>query len=265
MKKFPVTEIFGPTVQGEGVDQGLPVYFVRFGGCDFKCTWCDTPHAVLPENVRHARRMDENEIVASLEELPEGPRMVVLSGGNPALHDLSMLCGMLKARGMQVAIETQGTAFKSWMTLPQRICISPKPPSSGMKYTKENLENFLGRVFKQMGGIGAGGERFYDGRVFIKIVVFDNTDYEWAKEMFLHVNEISGGMGLPYFVSAGNDAGATVGNPSRRDNRTSSQVATDLLNKTRWLVNKVMVDPLMNDVRVQSQFHVLLWGNMLGV
>src|SRR5438105_206992 len=55
---FPVIEVFGPTVQGEGPDAGRPAYFVRFGGCDYRCSWCDSMYAVEPADVRsHAEHL----------------------------------------------------------------------------------------------------------------------------------------------------------------------------------------------------------------
>src|SRR4051794_20292397 len=78
---LPVVEIFGPTVQGEGPDAGVPAYFVRFGGCDWRCTWCDSMHAVEPAQVRqNAERLTVAEITDRVRVLPEGPRLVVLSG-----------------------------------------------------------------------------------------------------------------------------------------------------------------------------------------
>lgn len=51
-KKFPVVELFGPTIQGEGAVAGQFSHFVRFGGCPRRCSWCDSMHAVLPEEVQ---------------------------------------------------------------------------------------------------------------------------------------------------------------------------------------------------------------------
>lgn len=257
--KFPVAEIFGPTVQGEGIDQGTPCYFIRFGGCDFKCEWCDTPHAVLPENVKHLPRMTQDQILDALRALHEGPEWVIISGGNPALHELGGLCKELRYMGLRVAVETQGTRYKEWLRK-CRVCVSPKPPSSGMKFDEEKFfEEFMRPLLK---------DRSYDdawlGNVFVKVVVFDHADYEFARHLNVKVHENSGGVGLPFFVSTGNDAGKTVGNPGRVDERTTEQIRNDLLDKTRWLVNRVMVDPLMDNVRVQNQFHVALWGNELG-
>ena len=64
-KTFPVIEIFGPTIQGEGAEAGLPTHFVRFGGCDYRCSWCDTMYAVDPAVVRAtAERLSGDAIVA---------------------------------------------------------------------------------------------------------------------------------------------------------------------------------------------------------
>src|SRR4051794_30624946 len=128
MKKYPVTEIFGPTIQGEGVDQGIPCYFIRFGGCDFRFDFCDTPHAVLPHAVRAAKRMSEDEILDALSLLPAGPSYIVLSGGNPVLHDLGGLCDRihaLRAPEMRISVEPKGTKYKSWLLKVDRLCLSP--------------------------------------------------------------------------------------------------------------------------------------------
>ena len=49
---YPVIEIFGPTIQGEGSEAGLATHFIRVGGCDYRCSWCDTMYAVDPAAVR---------------------------------------------------------------------------------------------------------------------------------------------------------------------------------------------------------------------
>src|SRR5579864_7525809 len=92
---FPVVEIFGPTLQGEGPDMGRPAYFVRLGGCDYRCTWCDSMYAVDPGQVRLAARLTEPQILARIKALAAGPNLVILTGGNPALHDLDGLIEML--------------------------------------------------------------------------------------------------------------------------------------------------------------------------
>src|SRR3954454_18364888 len=88
-RTFPVIEIFGPTIQGEGAEAGLPTHFVRLGGCDYRCSWCDTMYAVDPATVRAtSERLEVAEIVERLGRLDGHPEWVTLSGGNPALHHL---------------------------------------------------------------------------------------------------------------------------------------------------------------------------------
>lgn len=248
MKHIPVAEIFGPTIQGEGMLQGMPAYFIRFGGCEYRCEWCDTPHAVLPSAVRRNERLDLNQILERLGSLVRGPRWVVITGGNPALHELGELVSRLHVLDYRVMVETQGAKFRPWLMICDSICVSPKPPSAGLdrKQTDTWFTLFMSRM---------DGAR---GNMFLKIVIFDQTDFEWAKSVHLRYPEV------PMFLSAGNDAGRTVGNPDRIDERTEDQVARDLLGRARWLTNYAMVDPDMHDVRVQSQQHVLLWGNERG-
>lgn len=258
MKRYPITEIFGPTIQGEGIDQGTPCYFVRFGGCDLRCVWCDTPYAVLPQAVKHAERLTEGDILDALLLLPRGPSLVVLSGGNPALHELGGLCERIHAQAMRISVETQGTRYKNWLLHADRLCLSPKPPSSEMKFNKVDFLDFLTRVIPTRSTSNGYG------RVFVKVVIFDITDYEWAVDLFLAIKTTK--IKLPFYLSAGNDAGKTVGNPTREDTRTLEQVRTDLLSKYLWLVNRTMVDQRFEgEVTVQCQSHVLAWGNQIGV
>ena len=66
MSTIRISEIFGPTVQGEGALIGKPTVFVRTGGCDFRCSWCDTLHAVLPAYRHDWLPMTDEEILASV-------------------------------------------------------------------------------------------------------------------------------------------------------------------------------------------------------
>lgn len=244
LQKHPVVEIFGPTIQGEGIDQGVPCHFVRFGGCDYKCRWCDSPHAVLPNMVRYARRMTALAIVEELERLPRSAQWVVLSGGNPCLHNLRNLVTILHLYDYKVALETQGTRYRGWEIRCDRVCVSPKPPSSGHITDLPLLRSFVGALF--------------ESTVFLKIVVLDQADYQFAKKIHALFPR------LPMFLSACNDAGATVGNPTRVDERSTEKIALDLIASGRNLANRVMIDPEMSDVRVQIQNHVLYWGNERG-
>src|SRR5215216_5182503 len=112
--KISVSEIFGPTVQGEGAVIGMPTVFIRTGGCDYRCSWCDSKFAVLPEFRDTWRRMSPEEIIAEVGRLSPSPILVTLSGGNPALQPLGGLIRLGKAAGYRFMIETQGTVAKDW-------------------------------------------------------------------------------------------------------------------------------------------------------
>src|SRR4051794_33329479 len=104
-KTFPVIEVFGPTIQGEGAEAGLPTHFVRFGGCDYRCSWCDTMYAVDPTAVREtARSLTTEEIVSEVRGLGGRPNWVALSGGNPALHELGPLVERLQRSKFAVLV-----------------------------------------------------------------------------------------------------------------------------------------------------------------
>jgi len=113
--------MFGPTLQGEGAHAGTPCVFLRFAACNLACTWCDTDFA--PEG---ATRQDASEIAARLVELDaHGSRMVVVTGGEPALQWDEPIASALAAAGFRVHMESNGTrplaGRVDWLT------ISPKP------------------------------------------------------------------------------------------------------------------------------------------
>jgi 7-carboxy-7-deazaguanine synthase len=180
--------------------------------------------------------------------------LVVLSGGNPALQELGALCERIHALGLRISVETQATKYRNWLRDVDRLCLSPKPPSSEMKFYPVNFLEYLSKVTE------------YNpvGSVFVKVVVFDHTDYEWGVELFQLIH--SRGYEVPFYLSAGNDSGSTVGNPSRQDDRSLEQVRSDLLSRYLWLINRVIVDPRWEGkATVQAQAHVLSWGNKAGV
>lgn len=266
-KKFRVAEIFGPTIQGEGRQAGLPCYFIRFGGCDLRCSWCDTPHAVLPEQVAQLPLRTVGDIIESLKMLPFGPRWVVVTGGNPALLQLDELLYGLKMNGYMSMVETQGTVYSDWISDADEICISPKPPSSGNEVTDKVLAEFLSKLWRGL----QGQDRFrpwtwMTHKAYLKIVVFDDDDYEYAKRIKKNLKTFQ------MYLSAGNEDPSlpTVGRPyPSNDPRDYAplglQSTTEVvLNKFKWLTEKVMRDPEMQNVRVLPQLHTLIWGNERG-
>jgi 7-carboxy-7-deazaguanine synthase len=235
---LPVIEIFGPTIQGEGPEAGVPAYFVRFGGCDYRCAWCDSMHAANPAEVRaNAERLTTEQVVQRLGELPVGPELVVLSGGNPALLDLGALVFALKSEGRRVAVETQGSRWREWLADVDRLVISPKPPSSGMAGPGEidAFQVFMNKVT-------------YASAPVLKIVVFDQVDLDWAAAR--HHDHPR----LPLFLSVGTDIGMGEG-----------ETLVRLRERYRWLCEAVARRVDLCDTRVQPQLHVIAWGTAQGV
>lgn len=255
-KRWPVAEVFGPTIQGEGLDQGAPCHFIRFGGCDYKCGWCDSPFAVLPEEVRKAERLNADEIMERVSALGSKPRWMILSGGNPAMHDLEPLVRKLKDDGYLVATETQGSLWKPWLGQLNRLCISFKPPSSGMgdKSTVFSAKRFLDLAKEAY-------RMDFAHRVFVKIVVFDSDDLEFARQIHSLLP-----WNMRLYLSAGNDPGQSIAHPEREDNRTVNEVRANLLDSASVLAHAILEHPLgrASNVFVQCQYHTLLWGNGKG-
>jgi len=115
---LPVMESFY-TLQGEGFHEGKAAYFIRLGGCDVGCVWCDVKESW--DGGKHPRRSIE-ELVAEASRHPA--RLVVITGGEPLMHDCSELTGALRKAGFATHIETSGAWPLSgeW----DWICFSPK-------------------------------------------------------------------------------------------------------------------------------------------
>jgi 7-carboxy-7-deazaguanine synthase len=240
-KKIPISETFGPTVQGEGPLIGQPSVFVRTGGCDYRCAWCDTLYAVLPEHANEWVPMTESEILARVGELTAGhPILVTLSGGNPALWPLEPLIAGGRSHGHSFALETQGSVAAPWFALLDWLILSPKPPSSGTLMNWDALDTCL----------GAAGDQ---PRSALKIVIFDDADYQYAKSVSRRYSR------LPIYLQVGNPA------PLVANGDISESTNIDhLLDRLRWLIRRVNEDYWF-DAIVLPQLHVLTWGNRRGV
>lgn len=124
---FPISEIYGPVFQGEGSIAGLRTMFVRFGGCDSRCSWCDSMYAVeARQSPEPWERLTASEIADRLAALSDCG-VVTFSGGNPCLYDLSLLVERLATK--EIWVETQGTIYQPWLAS-CNVTVSPKPPSA---------------------------------------------------------------------------------------------------------------------------------------
>lgn len=235
-----ISEIFGPTIQGEGLLIGVPTVFVRTGGCDFRCSWCDTLYAVEPRFKADWQPMGAEAVLAEVNRLSGGlPILVTLSGGNPALQPLAELLRLGHEQGHTFAMETQGSKAQAWFGMLDHLTLSPKPPSSGMAFNRERFEACLAAA-------GAGTQ------TSLKLVIADEADYRWARALAADYPQ------LPLVLQPCNPTPATPEQP---------ELATDpeLLNaRLRWLVEQVTADRWYRP-RLLPQLHVMIWNNERGV
>ena len=149
-----VSEVFGPTLQGEGPSAGQRAAFVRLGRCNLACSWCDTPYTWDWEHHDPAAELTTMPVADVLAELDAmGASLLVVTGGEPLLqqrHLLPLLEGA-KARGWTVEIETGGTLAP---TLPaglvDRFNVSPKLSNSAMPLDRRYKPDVL-RAFQASG------------------------------------------------------------------------------------------------------------------
>lgn len=118
-----VVEIF-PTLQGEGPYAGMPAIFIRLGGCNLACDFCDTEFEQFSE-------MSLAAIVASTKAITRGHKLVVITGGEPMRQNIAPLCEALLISGYNVQIETNGTIFRA---LPEGVHIVCSPKAVDGKY-----------------------------------------------------------------------------------------------------------------------------------
>ena len=234
--KIKVGEIFGPTIQGEGVLIGISTVFVRSGGCDCSCSWCDSLHAVDPEYRTNWATITTSEVWNRITEL-SGSRAVTISpsSGNPAIQPFGQLIARGKAAGYGFALETQGSVCKDWFVAIDTLVLSPKPPSSGMDTNWTAFDRCLAATNPAQ-------------HVVLKIVIFDIADYCYAKAVAGKYPT------LPVYLQPGNH---TL--PPADDDALHID-PTRLMDQMHWLVDLVTTDRWF-DARVLPQLHVLLWGN----
>ena len=235
-----VSEIFGPTIQGEGVLIGLPTVFVRTGGCDYRCSWCDTMHAVDSKYRDQWLAMSTDTVWDKITALSGGkPITVSLSGGNPAIQPFGDLIEKGHNSGYKFALETQGSVSKDWFADLDVLVLSPKPPSSDMDTDWATFDACLDAA-------GSSPE------IVLKIVIFDDEDYAYAKQAAAQYPH------LPVYLQPGNHT------PPPADDDDFAVDQDGILDKMLWLVDKVTRDHWF-DARVLPQLHVMLWGNKRGV
>jgi 7-carboxy-7-deazaguanine synthase len=239
---IPVLEIFGPTIQGEGMVIGQKTMFVRTAGCDYRCRWCDSAFTWDGSAAGEIRQMTPEEIWQELRRIGQDRfSHVTISGGNPALiANVGQLVRLLREQNIRTAVETQGSRWQDWLLLVDDVTISPKPPSSGMTTDFAALDAMVHALSGRTG----------DVRTSLKVVVFDEADFDYARQVHQRYPRV------PFFLQAGNDDVAQADLAGLRDR---------LLAAYEWLIERTMAADDMNDVKVLPQLHALVWGNKRGV
>jgi organic radical activating enzyme len=155
-RRLPLVEEFF-TLQGEGYQTGRAAYFIRLGGCDVGCSWCDSRYSWNPD--LHPL-VDADTIIEHV--LDSGTDSVVVTGGEPLMWDLDYLCRQLKDRHINTFIETSGAYRLSgeW----DWICLSPK---------------------KNMPPVGNICEVAHE----LKVIIEDGADFEWAEKYRMLVKD----------------------------------------------------------------------------
>jgi len=153
---LPVMESFY-TLQGEGSHQGRAAYFIRLGGCDVGCVWCDVKDSwdADAHPKFNVEEIVEKAVASVNRQLSTVYRhLAVITGGEPLMHNLDELTAQLQAAGFETNIETSGSSPFSgrW----DWICLSPK------KF-KEPLAEILPLANE------------------LKVVVFNKSDFDWAE------------------------------------------------------------------------------------
>lgn len=143
-----VQEIFS-TIQGEGPYAGVPATFIRLGGCNLACSFCDTEFESFKE-------MGITEILNQI--LPFKNNLVVITGGEPLRQPIEKLCQMLIDKNYKVQIETNGTLFRD---LPGGVEIVCSPKNSGQGYMSVR-EDLLSRTQALKFIVSANDNNYYD-------------------------------------------------------------------------------------------------------
>lgn len=238
--RIRISEIFGPTIQGEGALIGQPTVFVRTGGCDYRCSWCDTLHAVDSEYRHQWLAMTAAEIWTEVRQLSgDKPLVVSLSGGNPATQPLGPLIDLGHEHGYRFALETQGSVAQDWFAKLDVLTLSPKPPSSGMATDWDKFDACL----------KAAGDT---PDIALKIVVFDDEDYLYAKQAAERYPD------LALYLQPGNHTPPPAEDDDAEIDIDGIQARLD------WLIQKAMDDSWFRPT-ILPQLHVLIWGNKRGV
>jgi len=154
-KVLPVMEEFY-TLQGEGYNTGQAAYFIRVGGCDVGCKWCDVKESW---NASDFPPVSTDLVIEHATSYPA--KAIVVTGGEPLLYNMDYLCDGLHRQGIRIFLETSGSQplSGSW----DWICLSPKKDAPPLQEMLQKADE-------------------------IKVIIHDDTDFRWAEE---HAGRVS--------------------------------------------------------------------------
>lgn len=253
-KHIQVMELFGPTIQGEGIMTGTITHFLRVGGCSLRCSWCDSLFAVIPKEIKkHRTLMRTDEVLQAILALPYAP-YVTFTGGDPAIQDrLGDLILALNQNGIRVAVETQGMFFPSWFDDTDVLTFSPKGPSSGNVVDPADLWAYC---------TGLGIRRKM--KICIKIVVFNQEDFDYAMDVYTRIPAWSYDSfyftaGTPSYPEGSFDITADHDEMDVETNKLNRCI--DVLHNQHTLAEMMLnAQVAFNEkVHLGCQQHVLLW------
>jgi 7-carboxy-7-deazaguanine synthase len=148
LSRLPLMESFY-TIQGEGVYTGHAAFFLRLGGCDVGCVWCDVKDSWDAE--KHPLAVISDMIKPAIDAAAP---IVVVTGGEPAMHDLTELTSEIRQQGMRAHIETSGahplTGKWDW------VCLSPKKFKMPLPEVYQKADE-------------------------LKVIIYNKNDFEWAE------------------------------------------------------------------------------------
>ena len=234
--KIYVSEIFGPTIQGEGPNIGKKSVFLRVAGCDFKCTWCDSKYTWDVSRV-DCKVYTKKELLNNVLNLCKKTNTshIILTGGNPCLYDFSDIIINLHQNEITVDIETQGSILPSWLSMCDLVVISPKPPSSGQKDIFLNVKSFILENAE---------------RTVIKIPVFNKEDITFLEKYYDAFEKYK----IRIYCSVGNNI----------VDDCDEDIVNESLKAYRKLIDEIFNKTKMKSIHILPQLHVLLWGNKRG-
>lgn len=232
-----ISEIFGPTIQGEGPWIGKKCIFIRFYGCDYRCSFCDQKeYLMIPISTTI------KYILEKISERSKSTKKIVITGGNPCIQNEKLMEELIKElifRNYEIAIETQGSKWCSWLCLISLIVVSPKLYCYNY--------NLFDTIFMR---------KCYDyniiNKLCIKIVIFADNNIINQLIKTKKIREYY--KNVLFYIS--------IGNRFLRIKNKSLQRKL-IFNDYKKILSYILRDEGFQDISILPQMHVLLWGSFI--